>query len=115
MDLFNFSKKEDIVVEDAPVLQEILEIPVHKMHSVSHVLLFILSNNIIGEIFTSRKAGYTRLARVVIFFTIFQAIITLSAVLNDLGLDLYMTGLTASAGGLLIEPLLTFLLYSGKD
>ena len=78
------------------------------------IFIFLFSNNIIGEILTNRKSGYTRLARILIFFTIFQAIITLSAVFYELGLIWYAAGLVAAVCGLMIEPILTFLLYLGK-
>merc|ERR1712113_1265126 len=64
---------------------------------------------------SKRKAGFTRLARIVIFFTIFQAIITMSAVFLDLGLVWYYAGLAATVIGLIIEPILTFILYAGAN
>lgn len=69
-------------------------------------------NSFIGEILSPRKAGYTRIARIVIFFTIFQAIITLSAVFAELGLAWYAAGCLAAAVGILFEPLMTVLLYT---
>jgi len=81
----------------------------------SGFIAFMLRNNFIGEILCSSKSGFTRLARVVIFFTIFQVIIALSGIFYDVGLAWYTAGLTAAALGVLIEPILTFFLYTGKD
>merc|ERR1719273_1055738 len=86
-----------------------------QMNQDSNLLAFLFRNNLIGEIISNQKAGFTRVARIVIFFTIFQAIITLSAVFYDVGLAWYTAGLTAAAFGVMIEPILTFLLYTGRE
>merc|ERR1712045_442216 len=86
-----------------------------QMNQDSNLIAFLFRNNLIGEIISNQKAGFTRVARIVIFFTIFQAIITLSAVFYDVGLAWYTAGMTAAAFGVMIEPILTFLLYTGRE
>jgi len=103
--------KDDTFMTTMPDVTPPAEVTVTEKVS---LLEFMVSNSIIGEMVSARKAGFTRFARIIIAFTILQSIIALSASFMDAGLMWYSAGFVAAACGLLIEPVLTMALYTSR-